>query len=1206
MPGVPGVTSYPSSIRSGSPVDYACKVQHRSDLLMADQILSVKQSQDALETGLQELKDVGQHEDSGVMQFHLHRVEELKIQSAEAVSLLQIANKLNVELAYARVDLDKTLKHGGDINGARKRIHWLEDRMEKILGRQKQRNIRRLIETISAEKSVRRAQPVVKFTGDRDDSSSSPHMIERPGISYDNESSTPQTMEREYTDFIGFGIGGKELSSMSDLNESTNRTSDLNLSNRQLPKLKHRPANLESESTFGEIPPRSKTESPRRRRKKNFRRQSTELSDTLELPIAKGKNVKRSQSDAGYYPNMDHVPSTLSKHNRVHEKTDLSLYPASSVSEFKSEKSMSDLTSLVSKRENTFSMVSPRDMTQSVQSQTTRSEPPSRLSNGDGTSTPLKESYDSIREIPHSQITEEDESSIIRVPPIEIEIDEAETPSRATSGSSTSHSAASSSHMTSKSSRSSVTTVTKDGDATKERDGTLTHDEAESNFQPAFVTDGSYMSMRSERSHVTFASPEPSEDSGVEDNDVDLSAQYWHSEHHRFAFHELADLLLEINPTSYHTLGIPVPGTFVPQHDSNPQLPWRPKRRASDLTDIHKIALDKLSTRVHKIYDKIHDAAMISVDPTFKQEEGTQQTSFVQQIGDTSRTSTAVSRPTMGKHTGVDVPRPRTDQSVHLPPLFSPRLGTSTSGRITYYPAPIPPPEKLPITKVNRDQQYPRVSDSFSCSVPGETKPAERIVNQRNLKKETQFTSSLYRGKAKAKTQASMPKEKLTLKKFSKALHMGIKAFSNIQPVQDKISKLPKERKVSGRTQSSSATYTYTTDSDSGTDGENDQGGQWKKMKPKSSALSHTGLKWERVKSIVHNNLISDNVEQRQDAARHLGALNSGDAMVMFALRERLEKDDDERVKYEATKSLCLLGCWDNDILGRLARYLITGNTEIRTDIINTISRGKNVQFVRKRLPAFSQLRDVLVHICKNPDPADMLSFDAAVCLGKLCEPLQVAKDRLLRILDETKDTHHRQKAISVLVGQLACREWKVVESIVTQVCASPVWKYRVEAAKILASLGPKYVCIEKETEKIYEQLERRLWNDPNQAVREEISKTLQALQLFTRACERLEKRLEDANPDVRAQSVISLGTLGIRNEKILRLLLEMLELDVSEQVRIQIIRTFALLGVADKRVLRMLKERERYEGTLGSESAKALVTINKKKEHLRISMESP
>jgi len=62
------------------------------------------------------------------------------------------------------------------------------------------------------------------------------------------------------------------------------------------------------------------------------------------------------------------------------------------------------------------------------------------------------------------------------------------------------------------------------------------------------------------------------------------------------------------------------------------------------------------------------------------------------------------------------------------------------------------------------------------------------------------------------------------------------------------------------------------------------------------------------LQNIVHNSLESENVEERTDAARHLGMLKCGDAMVNYALKVRLQKDPETRVVYESAKSLISLG----------------------------------------------------------------------------------------------------------------------------------------------------------------------------------------------------------------------------------------------------------------------------------------------------------
>ncbi len=53
----------------------------------------------------------------------------------------QILYKINSELTFARASLQKAMKSGLDMNLPRKRIGWLEDRMEKLLILQRQRVI---------------------------------------------------------------------------------------------------------------------------------------------------------------------------------------------------------------------------------------------------------------------------------------------------------------------------------------------------------------------------------------------------------------------------------------------------------------------------------------------------------------------------------------------------------------------------------------------------------------------------------------------------------------------------------------------------------------------------------------------------------------------------------------------------------------------------------------------------------------------------------------------------------------------------------------------------------------------------------------------------------------------------------------------------------------------------------------------------------
>lgn len=244
-------------------------------------------------------------------------------------------------------------------------------------------------------------------------------------------------------------------------------------------------------------------------------------------------------------------------------------------------------------------------------------------------------------------------------------------------------------------------------------------------------------------------------------------------------------------------------------------------------------------------------------------------------------------------------------------------------------------------------------------------------------------------------------------------------------------------------------------------------------------------------------------------------------------------------------------------------------------------------------VPTFRELVKVLSHFCCNPDPEDPIAFDSAVLLGRLCVRDTNAEARLMKALEEPTDSHIKAKALEILVKQLGIINEVIVEQILNLLKMSPVWKHRVLATKLMISLGPKQKYVLKIQDQLYMLLTRRLWDDPSSEVRLSAAKALAALGMFARACEAVENCLEDTDEKKRAEAVISVGTLGIKNEHVIRLLLEMLELDASEYVRLMIIRTFAILRLTDRRVLRTLREREKLDGSLARESKKALQTLD-------------
>lgn len=87
-------------------------------------------------------------------------------------------------------------------------------------------------------------------------------------------------------------------------------------------------------------------------------------------------------------------------------------------------------------------------------------------------------------------------------------------------------------------------------------------------------------------------------------------------------------------------------------------------------------------------------------------------------------------------------------------------------------------------------------------------------------------------------------------------------------------------------------------------------------------------------------------------------------------------------------------------------------------------------------------------------------------------------------------------------------------------------------------------------------------------------------------------KQLEDPDDHVRAQAAISLGTIRVQDSQQLRLLLDLIELDPSTYVRIQAVRAVAAQGVVTSTVIHLLKERQKGDGPLAREAARALRSL--------------
>ncbi|CAD5122129.1 DgyrCDS10577 [Dimorphilus gyrociliatus] len=585
-----------------------------------------------------------------------------------------------------------------------------------------------------------------------------------------------------------------------------------------------------------------------------------------------------------------------------------------------------------------------------------------------------------------------------------------------------------------------------------------------------------------------------------EESNHDAASLYWEREHNRLEIGEQA--VLDQDPTSYHAMAIAVSGTFLTKKPEEPKpLPWNSKNDSN----VHRLGIEKFQQKLFRLQNAVFDAAGESIPRTAF-------TPKVERILANERDSSSVMEIKNNKFTG--------DQ----------RLGTSFSGRLVYYPAPLTPPAILPTTRLSAGVIVPTKPSKYSFSTPDKVPSAQGVAEQHNLKDETKLT--LFKARPV-----------LTMEKTSESI-----------PIKQNLM------------------YRLTLDSRD----------SWAKMKPRSGVLVHSGIKWERVKDLVGRGLLSEREEERIDAARNLGILNCADTTVIGALRKRLEEDKSERVRFESCVSLIKAGAWDEKLMESATDFLALGNSDMRMHILKSLNISPRLKLMPNR-----HFIQVLIHLTKRPNKN--LAFMASIILGKLGN--SEAEPILFELLKEDDVNHNlRAQALEVLIKDLGETDKIVIDAVLNQLLHSPSWKERKSACRLLSSLGITFLPLEK----TYNVLEQKLWDEPSKLVRKECAETLTSLGLLARAALNTEKKLEDKTAEGRAQAVIAVGTLGMHTNRILRMLLEMLELDSSEHVRVLVIRTLVSLGARESQVIRALNDKHsKGDGILSKEASKALMQLS-------------
>lgn len=631
-----------------------------------------------------------------------------------------------------------------------------------------------------------------------------------------------------------------------------------------------------------------------------------------------------------------------------------------------------------------------------------------------------------------------------------------------------------------------------------------------------------------------------------DDDNQDMVGEYWSSEHHKF---EWSDYMQSLDPLSWHALGLGVPESFLSKDkpDFVPDLPWKEKPlKVNSVIDVHKIALDKLLLRLHKMYETIGQATQSTIEPA------TKDVRIETVMGKLEVEADQLAGSVMDKQQSTQSSISKQASRVSLPQIGSLVAGQKSIISMEKYPVTIHEPTAIRTARQNRRKLFPQQSTVWCEDIEGGYRIPQILKGK--PKPELPKTKSLVLSSPKNLQKAESPKHEHQVSELDLTNKSIWKTSLLI--------KLVAASKVVNR------------------------------VDTQGTLTDRNSPKWRRIENLLgEGGLMSPNPTIAAEAAKTIGLLKCQDNDVLHSLRHVIKLQRNAKVSYEASKALILLGTWDAYAMSVIIQYIKHGNKDIVLELLSTMTKARDVAFVDKGTNEFKKLVNLLIFTIKTQSPD--LGFHAAVSLGRLCVVEPVSKAYLISRLPELTPSD-KGEALYVLIKQMNCKEKPVIDALLEQLSTAYNWKLRMEATDLLIFIGARDLFKVLTPEEVFDILETLLWDHANKELRAKVSEALSSLDLRQRASQLVLRRLEDPAEEVRARAVISLATLRMKGVKEMKALLDILELDSSVYVRIQVVRAFGNMEWNDPRILRSLKEREKGEGTLATEARKTLAYLSR------------
>ncbi|XP_006833684.1 PREDICTED: uncharacterized protein C17orf66 homolog [Chrysochloris asiatica] len=332
-------------------------------------------------------------------------------------------------------------------------------------------------------------------------------------------------------------------------------------------------------------------------------------------------------------------------------------------------------------------------------------------------------------------------------------------------------------------------------------------------------------------------------------------------------------------------------------------------------------------------------------------------------------------------------------------------------------------------------------------------------------------------------------------------------------------------------------------------------------------------LKWQRLKDLTQS-LKSPREEEQLYAAQALGCLGISDTFIMETLRE-VAKTGPEKLKFKACQSLALLGGLSKHVIQVLMHQLKGQNEARRTETLVSLRMALN-KWMTVPKDKRSQVGDegklvALLQMLMKALPKEM-ALEAALCLAFLRPCNKEAQEFLLQCLGQGPKAQ-RMKALMMLV-KMQVHSSTVIKAILEQLCSSNVLEHRLEATKMLKTIGLERIQVEGLESLTFDLLRKKMYNEPFLAMRKAVADTVEQLKMKPMMMNLVEAQLMSPSTTARQEAVISLGALGIRSPQVYHLLLDMLDAEKSQEMKENLQKTLILLASTEPWIRKKLKNK--------------------------------